>query len=95
MNIRKLGNLENSNFLFMWREVLDLHKSGNKLSLDLCKSDNELSLDLYKSGNELSLDLHKCGTELSSDLHINKSPKWNSSLLDFLIYLLILSERLY
>ena len=30
------------------RDELDLHKSGN-----------ELSLNLYKSGNELSLDLHK------------------------------------
>ena len=30
-----------------WKGVLDLHKSGN-----------ELSLDLHKSGNELSLDLH-------------------------------------
>ena len=52
--------------------VLDLHKSGN-----------ELSLDLHKSGNESSLDLHKSGNELSLDLHINESPKWNSSLLDF------------
>ena len=67
-----------------WRGVLDLHKSGNELSLDLDKSGNELSLDLHKLGNELSLDLHKSGNELSLDLHINESPKWKSSLLDFL-----------
>ena len=49
--IRKLRNLENSNFL--WVEgVLDFHKSGNELSLDLHKFGNELSLDLHKSGNE-------------------------------------------
>ena len=52
-------------------------------ALDLHKSGNELSLHLQKSGNELSLDLHKSGNELSLDLHINESPKWNSSLLDF------------
>ena len=43
-------------------------------------------LDLHKSGNELSLDLHKSGNELSLDLHFNKSPKWNSSLLNFYKY---------
>ena len=50
------------------------------------KSGNELSLDLHKSGNELSLDLNKSHNELSLDLHTNESPKWNSSLLDFLIF---------
>ena len=47
---------------------IDLHKSGNKLSLDLHKSGNELSLDLHTFGNDLSLDLHKFGNELSLDL---------------------------
>ena len=70
-----------------------MHKSGNELSLDLHKSGNELSLDLHKSGNEISLELHKSGNELSLDLHINKSPKWNSSLLD--IYDFSLSECIY
>ena len=51
--------------------------------LHLHQFSNELSLDLHKSGNELSLDLHKSDNELSLDLHNNKSPKWNSSLLDF------------
>ena len=60
--------------------------TGNQLSLGSHKSGNKLSLDLYKSGNELSLDLHKSGNELNLDLHINKSPKWNSSLLDFLLF---------
>ena len=49
INIGKLGNSENSNFLLGWRGVLDLHKSGYELSLDLYKSSNELSLDLHKS----------------------------------------------
>ena len=35
---------------------LDLHQSGNELSLELHQSGNELSLDLHKSCNELSLD---------------------------------------
>ena len=60
IEIRKLGNFELG--------VLDLHKSGNELSLDLHKSSNELSLDLHKSGNELSLDLYKSSNELSLDL---------------------------
>ena len=34
-NTRKLGNSKE------WREVLDLHKTGNELSLDLHKSSNE------------------------------------------------------
>ena len=59
-----------------------MHKFGNEL--DLHKSGNELSLDLHKSGIELSLDLHKSGNDLSLDLYINELPKWNSSLLDFL-----------
>ena len=63
-----IGNLEPG-----WEGVLDLYKFGN-----------ELSLDLHKSGNEFKLDLQKSGIELSLDLHINESPKWNSSLLDFL-----------
>ena len=41
--------------------LLDLHKSGNELSLDLHKSGNEL--DLHKSSNESSLDLCKSGNE--------------------------------
>ena len=45
------------------RDVLDLHKSGNELSLNLHKYGNELSLDLHKSGNELSLDLHNSSNE--------------------------------
>ena len=53
-------------------------------SLDLHKYGYELNLDLKKSGNELSLHLHKPGNESSLDLHINKSPKWNSSLIDIL-----------
>ena len=65
---------------------LNLHKSGNKLSLDLHKSGNQLSLDLHKSGNQLSWDLHKSGNQLSLDFHINKSPKGNSSLLNFYNY---------
>ena len=56
-NIRKFGNSEG------WRGVLDLHKSGNELSLDLHKSGNEFSLDMHKPSNELSLDLHKSGNE--------------------------------
>ena len=36
-----------------WREVLDLHKSGNGLSLDLHKSSNELSTNIL---NVLLLD---------------------------------------
>ena len=74
MNIRKLGNWEG------WMGVLDLHNSGNELSLDLHKtgkelgldlhkSGNKLNLDLYESSNELSLDLYKSGNELSLDLH--------------------------
>ena len=51
-------NLRSRNLELGWRGVLDLHKSGNELSLDLHKSGNEFSLDLHKSGNELSLDLH-------------------------------------
>ena len=44
MNIRKLRN---------WMEgILDLHKSGNGLSLDWYKSGNELSLDIHESSNE-------------------------------------------
>ena len=74
---RKIRNSEG------WIEVLDLHKSGNEISLDLHKSGNELSLDLQKSSNELSSDLHKSGNELSLDLHFNESSKWNSSLFDF------------
>ena len=46
-------------------------------------------LDLHKSGNELSLDLHKSGNELSFNLHINESPKWNSSLIDILVFISI------
>ena len=68
-----------------WTSDLETWKLGTWVEgvLDLHKSGNELSLDLHKSGNEFSLDLHKSGNELSLDLHINKSPKWNSSLLDF------------
>ena len=40
-------------------DEINLHKSGNELSLDLHKSGNELSIDLHKSGNEFFLDLHK------------------------------------
>ena len=47
MNIGKHGNSKG------WRGILDLHKSGNELSLDLQKSGNELSLDLHKSSNEI------------------------------------------
>ena len=37
-----------------WGDELDLHKSGNELSLDLHMSGNEWSLDdLHRSGNEL------------------------------------------
>ena len=76
---------------------LDLHKSGNKLSLDLHKSGNEFNLDLHKSSNEFNLDLHRSsnefiwictrsGNEFRLGNNINKSPKWNSSLLDFIVY---------
>ena len=46
MNIRKLRNSEN---FLGWRGVLDLHKSGNKLSLDLHKSGSKLSLDFHNN----------------------------------------------
>ena len=69
----------------MWGEI---ELTWGEIEMNLKNKDGEDWNEHWKTQKlrtwmEGVLDLYKSGNELSLDLHMNKSPKWNSSFLDF------------